>query len=266
MPQLLEQWRLKSADGISIEFLTLWFLGDIANLAGSVWAGLLPEVILLAVWFCFTDGMVIVSYVYYTWIYPKNIKARSSTASGENEALLPGESTNGRRPSHKSHRSHRSRRSSIVSVIMEPSKQTVFVKFVLPLLFVTGAGFMGYLLSSPDSDPVDEIPDVELRLGPQVLGYISAFLYLTARLPQIYQNWSKKSCKGLSILFFIFSTFGNVTYALQILFYRSDSKYILINLSWLLGSLGTIFEDAFIFVQFYMYKDSESDEAIEDEA
>ena len=45
MPQLIEQWRLKSAEGIAIGFITIWFMGDIFNLIGALWAKLLPEVI-----------------------------------------------------------------------------------------------------------------------------------------------------------------------------------------------------------------------------
>lgn len=44
------------------------------------------------------------------------------------------------------------------------------------------------------------------------LGYISAVLYLGARVPQILKNYNHKSCDGLSILFFLLSLMGNITY------------------------------------------------------
>jgi hypothetical protein len=37
--------------------------------------------------------------------------------------------------------------------------------------------------------------------------------------------------------------------------YRWDYDYLILNMSWLLGSLGTIFEDMLILSQFYMYRD-----------
>jgi len=37
-------------------------------------------------------------------------------------------------------------------------------------------------------------------------------LYLGARLPQIAKNYREKSCEGLSLLFFILSVIGNLTY------------------------------------------------------
>lgn len=243
MPQLIEQWRLKSADGIAIGFITIWFLGDVFNLIGSLWAQLLPEVIFLAIWFCIADSLMIFSYVYYTHFYKKHSDKKT------------------RRASHASHTSdtapllERRRSSTLTDIALEPEYHSIFTRYVLPILFVVGAGMLGYLLSD-GHDPKEETPvDGDIKLGPQIVGYLSAFLYLGARIPQIVQNHQRKSVEGLSLLFFLFSTLGNLTYAGQILFYRSDAKYVVLNLSWLLGSLGTILEDSFIFLQFYMYKD-----------
>lgn len=242
MPQLIEQWRVKSAEGIAIGFISIWFLGDLFNLAGALWAGLLSEVIFLAVWFCVADFLMITSYFYYTNIYPKHHRKQSKT----------------RATSSSSHGSEhapllRRRSSTLTDIALDPEDHSVFTKYVL-LLFVVGAGAMGFLFSGslgPDSDA----PPSKIELGPQIVGYLSALLYLGARIPQIIQNHKRRSVEGLSLLFFMFSTLGNLTYAGQILFYRSDAQYVLLNLSWLLGLLGTIFEDSIIFLQFYMYKD-----------
>lgn len=48
----------------------------------------------------------------------------------------------------------------------------------------------------------------------------------------------------------------------QILFHSIEKKYIITNLPWLIGSLGTIAEDAVIFVQFRMFS-SNIDSAVE---
>lgn len=246
MPQLIEQWRLKSADGIAIGFISIWFLGDLFNLIGAVWAHLLPEVIFLAVWFCIADFMMVFSYIYYTKIFPKHHRrkshGRSVGSSDETDPLV----------------ARRRRSSTLTDIALEPKSHSIFTKYVLPLLIVFAAGFMGYFLSDnsqPNNGDDVEIPENPIAIGPQIFGYISAFLYLGARIPQIIQNYKRKSVEGLSLLFFLFSTLGNITYAGQILFYRSDAKYILLNLSWILGSMGTIFEDVVIFAQFYMYRD-----------
>ncbi|RLV85470.1 putative vacuolar amino acid transporter YPQ3 [Meyerozyma sp. JA9] len=251
MPQLIEQWRLQSADGIAIGFISIWFLGDVLNLIGSIWAGLLPEVIFLAIWFCIADSLMIFSYIYYTRIFPKHHRRRSSHRKhSHNSSHEVHESSSGQENAPLLRR----RSSTLTDIAMEQPYQNVFVSYVLPILFVLGAGTLGYFLSGSSSGPSED--DKPMTLGPQIVGYLSAFLYLGARIPQIIQNHRRRSVEGLSLLFFLLSTLGNITYAGQILFYRSDSQYILLNLSWLLGSIGTISEDIFIFLQFYMYKNS----------
>lgn len=233
---------MKSADGIAIGFISIWFLGDLFNLTGAIWAGLLPEVIFLAIWFCIADSLMIVSYFYYSKVYPKHHhkrvtnRAHSSSSHGSEHAPLL-----------------RRRSSTLTDIAMEPEDHSVFTRYVLPILFVIGAGCMGFFFSDKSGD-VGDAPPSKIELGPQIVGYMSALLYLGARIPQIIQNHKRRSVEGLSLLFFMFSTLGNLTYAGQILFYKSESQYILLNLSWLLGSLGTILEDSVIFLQFYFYK------------
>lgn len=259
MPQLIEQWRLKSAQGLSIGFVAIWFLGDIFNLIGALWAGLLPEVIFLAVWFCIADSMMVFSYVYYTYFYLKHHKRHNREY--HQEQVHDHEHEQGDHVQREEAPLLVRRRSStLTDIAIEPEYHGIFVKYVLPIIFVIGAGCLGFFLSS-SRDPDDDTPS-PIEMVPQIMGYLSAFLYLGARIPQVIRNHQRKSVQGLSLLFFLFSSLGNLTYASQILFYRSDSQYIILNLSWLLGSLGTIFEDSFIFFQFYLYKDNISKDEV----
>jgi solute carrier family 66 (lysosomal lysine-arginine transporter), member 1 len=66
---------------------------------------------------------------------------------------------------------------------------------------------------------------------------------------------------GLSLLFFILSLLGNVTYGGGIVFHSTEKEYFLTNLPWLIGSFGTMFEDIMIFVQFHIYKEGRRLEA-----
>lgn len=281
MPQLIEQWRLKSAEGIAIGFISIWFMGDVFNLIGAVWAGLLPEVIFLAIWFCIADFMMIFSYFYYTHIYKRhhhhrhgNKRSRSRSSSRRRRrtsgSLEHGSHSDGDEGIVNEERPllRRRRSSTLTDIALEPQYHSIFVKYILPILFVVAAGVVGFFLGGANMGDENDSPgsgdDGAIALGPQIMGYCSALLYLGARIPQIIQNYHRKSVHGLSLLFFLFSTLGNLTYAGQILFYRSDSKYILLNLSWLLGSLGTIFEDSFIFLQFYIYRENHHQETIVD--
>lgn len=45
---------------------------------------------------------------------------------------------------------------------------------------------------------------------------------------------------------------------LQILFHSMEKQYVITNLPWLIGSLGTMVEDAIIFVQFHAFGEKDS--------
>lgn len=64
----------------------------------------------------------------------------------------------------------------------------------------------------------------------------------------MYHNYKLKSTEGLSLLFFMFSTLGNFSFAASILFAVTDRDYFLLNLPWLIGSAGTIFFDFTVFL------------------
>lgn len=84
-----------------------------------------------------------------------------------------------------------------------------------------------------------------------------------ARIPQIVKNYTDKSCEGLALLFFLLSLMGNATYGASILCHSIEKDYLNTNLPWLIGSLGTMVEDAIIFIQFRMYSPKKGTSAVE---
>lgn len=170
------------------------------------------------------------------------------------------------------------------------------------VIMVIGAGVAGWALSrgynnggagQPDDDGVvgggDDDTEIHFDLWGQIFGYLCAVLYLGSRLPQLLLNYRRKSTEGLSMLFFLFACLGNLTYALSIFAYdpkcygeesgcepgeagKVYGRYILVNLSWLAGSVGTLLLDMGVFVQFFLYnktRDGDDEEvdgsAIEDD-
>jgi uncharacterized protein with PQ loop repeat len=85
----------------------------------------------------------------------------------------------------------------------------------------------------------------------------------SARIPQIVKNYRDKSCEGLALLFFLLSLMGNATYGASIIAHSVEKDYLWTNLPWLIGSLGTMVEDAIIFVQFRMYAPKPTSSAVE---
>jgi len=169
----------------------------------------------------------------------------------------------------------------------QSSLQTVLYNLGIVILVCT-SGVFGWWLSTTrkntsDQPPTDPEPDtLEFNFWGQIFGYICAALYLGSRVPQLLLNYRRKSTDGISMLFFLFACIGNLTYVLSIVAYRPICKapkhceseeakavymkYIAVNLSWLLGSFGTLLLDAGVFVQYFMYrKEEESDEEDEED-
>ncbi|KAL1584795.1 hypothetical protein WHR41_06549 [Cladosporium halotolerans] len=278
VPQLVENYTNGHADGISMPFLFIWAAGDILSLAGGLWAGLVPTVIALAIYFCFADGALIAQCTYYNTLNAKKDKAAAAaqtTTTTESDPLLASAAANPprrkssttsqsrRRRSTLSHASHR--RDSLSRALAPSTSSSAWAKNSLSILAICLAGSLGWFLAYktgawhpvPLADPASAPPT---PLGASILGYGSALLYLGARVPQIIKNQRDRSCEGLSLLFFLLSLLGNATYGAGILFHSLERRYVVTNVPWLLGSLGTMVEDGVIFVQFRVFGDKQEGE------
>ena len=142
------------------------------------------------------------------------------------------------------------------------------------VVLVISAGILGWFLShriSDASEPGEDEGTPEFNILGQILGYICSVLYLGSRVPQLLLNHRRKSTDGISMLFFLFACIGNLTYNMSILAYAPQPackvlfhcevgeaghiyrKHIAVNLSWMIGSLGTLLLDMGVFVQYFLY-------------
>lgn len=272
VPQLIENYTNGHADGISMTFLFIWAAGDILSLAGGLWAGLVPTVIALAIYFCFADGALIAQCIYYNTLNAKKDAATASEeqVAAETDPLINTAQTH-RKPSAGSRRrstlSHGSRRRDSLTRLMDkPTAASAWLKNTLSILAIVIAGTAGWALAYKTGAwhpvPLKETND-PTPLGASILGYGSALLYLGARVPQIIKNQRDQSCEGLSLLFFLLSLLGNATYGAGILFHSLEGEYVKTNVPWLIGSLGTMVEDFIIFAQFRAFGEKkEESEAV----
>lgn len=151
------------------------------------------------------------------------------------------------------------------------------------VILVCAAGVFGWWVSSRSQHrrhvehESPSIPEFDV-LG-QVFGYLCAVLYLGSRIPQLLLNYRRKSTEGVSLLFFLFACIGNLTYDMSIFAYSPIchhpghcksgeaaglyGRYILVNASWIAGSLGTLFLDMAIFAQFFLYMKADETEDAE---
>ncbi|KZZ96987.1 vacuolar membrane PQ loop repeat protein [Ascosphaera apis ARSEF 7405] len=258
VPQLIENYKLQSADAISLVFLFIWFLGDAANLVGSVWARLVPVVVAIAFYFFLADFVLIGQCIYYNVKNSRKsaaAKRRRSSSHISDHVPEPDPTTpllSRRLSENLNSASYQrdSRRESQVDVAVvemfrasEPTNP--WLQNILVLLAIAAVGTAGWTTAwqsglwkpTPVTLPQDE--PVDTPFGASLLGYISSVCYLGARLPQIYKNFREKSCEDTLSLF------------RQGLSHDEPAMVI--------GSLGTITEDAIIFFQFRLYAPQTSD-------
>ncbi|KAF8437785.1 PQ loop repeat-domain-containing protein [Terfezia claveryi] len=245
-PQIIVNFRRGSADGLSLTFLVIWLLGDVFNVLGAVLQGVLPTMVILAIYYTLADIVLLGQCLYY--------KCKAARYH------LPAPVTSSDAHVHQHH-------SEIVHF-------TILFN-TTAIVMVCLAGIVGWLLTpAPPHSSMPDDPHIKFDVFGQVFGYLCAVLYLASRIPQIYLNYQRKAVDGLSLLFFLFACLGNLTYVISIIAYvpydadngnwtpeisRQYWRYIAINASWLLGSVGTLLLDMIIFVQFFWYRDIEDE-------
>lgn len=174
------------------------------------------------------------------------------------------------------------------AVVQKPQATPLYQKILFNLtavIVVVAAGVGGYFLSPSSSNSGGETPEqqdniLRFNITGQIFGYLCAVLYLGSRVPQLLLNYRRKSVDGISALFFLFACIGNLTFVLSIFAFNPVcrhkhcrageaseiyGRYILVNLSWIIGSLGTLFLDFGVFAQFFIYRKDEDEERVQEE-
>ena len=320
-PQIIENFRRGSADGLSLLFIVVWLAGDVFNILGAVLQGVLPTMIILAVYYTLADIVLLGQCLYYRGIWfssKKSVKdvqnetLEEGEAPTERTALLSQENGNGNgnfhtnvtshaQQPHRTHQidgTHLSPATPFIDAVPSledeetqgiPRSSTSNLQAALlntfAIILVCAAGILGWYISTHVSNkhlndgdnndlPTNPSEPLTFDLWGQIFGYFCAVLYLGSRIPQLLLNYQRKSTEGVSLLFFLFACIGNLTYVLSIFAYspvcRSRvcepgeasaiyGRYILVNCSWLIGSLGTLLLDMAIFVQFFLYQKDDDD-------
>ncbi|KAF9644909.1 PQ-loop-domain-containing protein [Thelephora ganbajun] len=226
-PQLWENYTLQSGQGLSVLFVLIWLLGDVTSLMGGLIAQLVPTVIILAVYYLFCDTLLLFQIYYYRWKNPHIDEAITQEIETTEDTPLLENSVELKRRSRW-------------------SLENEVLKYSLCLIFVFAAGILAWAIDSSIRGPrTPSEPEGVVEWRSQILGWVSAVMFLGARIPQILKNIETK-CKGLSPALFLFAMSGNGTYALSICSASTKTKYLLANAPWLAGSVLAIFLDLFV--------------------
>ncbi|CAG8740810.1 15110_t:CDS:2, partial [Funneliformis caledonium] len=146
--------------------------GDLLNLTGAILQHLLRHIIILGVYYTVTDTVLIFQIYYY----------RKFNKSDEELPLLQTQPNKNKNKNDKN------------------STQLQFIIVIPILLLCVLTGVVAF--SNRQEVKKDHslwIRKEQMELLPQMFGWISAFLYLGSRIPQILQNYKSKSTEGLSL-------------------------------------------------------------------
>ncbi|KAI8991456.1 PQ loop repeat-domain-containing protein [Mycotypha africana] len=293
IPQLEENFKRKSGDGISLPFLITWLVGDFFSLAGVIMERLMFTMFLLALWYTISDLGLIWQVIYYKHCITTKIKHEELD---EAISLLPQSVLKQRRssveatvlskPDTNSPEKTTASATKNLQNLEEPFVSRTDSSFeegtsyydndeniyndnfanqpkIKPmclntgmfaiLIVVTLISCYGY--EAAITQPIDKTKGSEntINVLPQIFGWLSAILYIGSRIPQLVKNYKDQSTEGLSVGMFVCAVFGNIFYTMSIFLKSTERIYIIRNLSWIIGSAGTIIFDIMIFLQFYAY-------------
>ncbi|KAI4282972.1 MAG: hypothetical protein L6R38_002539 [Xanthoria sp. 2 TBL-2021] len=194
VPQLAENYKAKNAQGISLAFLAVWFVGDLTNLIGAVWAQLVPTVIALAFYFCLADAVLILQCLYYNYFFGRIFRQSSSAQEESTEdprqpllarqtssVGLPGSR---RRSSAAQGQWNTDGEETLVADNLEKNGWTKpWAKNIVIIFCVCILGAVGWAIAWKTGlwAPVHEHhrnTDVGGPIGAEILGYVSAVCYL----------------------------------------------------------------------------------------
>ncbi|CAI8509712.1 hypothetical protein ACO0OL_000270 [Hanseniaspora opuntiae] len=265
LPQIYENYSRGSSEGLSIEFIIIWLIGDIFNVLGSVLQRLIFTAILLAIYYTIADVILLFQCLKYGNHSMDIYKSSPASPFNEKMKILMNRIFGGYEPADTTELQPLLSNTTKTTL----QKENIIVKRIKEMLIVCAVVIIGILswyityISKPDHHKVPLDDRVSFNITAQFFGYISAVFYLASRLPQIFLNIKNKSTDGISFLFFLLACLGNITFVLSVLSISLDKKYILVNLSWLIGSSGTLFMDFLILCQFFYY--GEKKEELSDE-
>jgi uncharacterized protein with PQ loop repeat len=199
VPQLIENYRNGNAEAISLLFIIVWFVGDVANLVGGLLADLVPVIVAIAVYFCIADGVLIAQCLYYkarNARLEQHRRRRSSVETPDPTTPLLGRRFSDsvppqpRRRSSGSLRGHQAagRRESqpedSLAKIVEESEygRKAWIKNMISVLGIFVVGMAGWTVAWQTGmwapAPQGTHNDGAVSTGGQILGYFSAACYL----------------------------------------------------------------------------------------
>ncbi|KAI9481526.1 MAG: PQ loop repeat-domain-containing protein [Benjaminiella poitrasii] len=304
LPQVVQNYKMGSADCLSLKFLSIWLAGDTFNLLGTLLTHQLPFQLYLGIYFVSIDICLLLQWIYYNKLKSMTTQKEDyliipSTAAAAAAADIPDKSlfqhpaaqqqgplninhatstlideltpfSSSASPS-KWYTLSSSKDDNDIIVTAAPichhntNKQR---RFMAILLFGTTTFLQQDTTFSTTTvfDMSQHLSQDHLVWLGRVLAWSCTCLYLMSRIPQLLKNRRRQSVEGLSASLFIFAVGGNLTYASSVLTHPGQTVESLLEaLPYLIGSAGTLLFDFSIFCQFLWYKKTTTNKLITEE-
>lgn len=250
-PQFYENYkRGKMDEAIAPAFLILWMFGDLSNLVGCILTQQLPTQFATAVYYLIMDALIISQFTYY------HIKSKRKKVTIAD--------TNQEHPDIQSSNNH--------SHIIYCCTFLLSSSLLISLPWQQGQGSSSHLTSSATGRSLLSLQNEDedcvlyykqtgycvfydaLDIFGYVCGCLSGLFYVGSRIPQLLQNYRRRSVEGVSVLMFILTVLGNIFYGASVLMEDTSMVFLIRHLPWLVGSLGTLFFDCIMLCQFANYR------------
>ncbi|KAK9381661.1 PQ loop repeat-domain-containing protein [Kockiozyma suomiensis] len=261
-PQLYDIFRRQNADNLSMSFLWLWFISDIANITGCILQETLPTMTILAVYNTLADLVLIFQVTYYRrrrvrrifLMYSSNVPPRKKDAAldHEGEDIISDGGDDDEEDENDEGCEY------FQSLVIPPRRVWKSAIFKFGIIFMIVLSSLIGLYCATDGHLYDSPmkyynPQIPLHMWGQVCGWFCASIYVTSRIPQIILNYKQKSCAHTSLIHFLFASGGNLMFITSILALDNSSHYLLINSSWLCGTFFSLMLDYLIVFQSWHY-------------